>query len=105
MKMFSFFAGLLMLVGMSFACKADASYSFFVSMPNMPAGSTYGDWLESSKNSSTTSSISQESISIDTGRFAGKSEGSALDLGFFTQFASPGTRLKSTPAAFMLIVR
>jgi hypothetical protein len=26
-------------------------------------------------------------------------------LRFFTQFASPGTRLKSTPAAFMLIVR
>ena len=107
MKLLQALTALLVTFGAPFAFKADAaddSYKFFVSMPNMPEGTSYNEWLVSA-NASTSSSGESESIAVDTGRYIGQSAGSALDLGFFTQLASPGTKLKSTPAAFMLIVR
>ena len=107
MKVLYALTALLVTFGAPFAFKADAadeSYSFFVSMPNMPEGTSYNEWLASA-NASNSSSGESESKAIDTGRYIGQSAGSALELGFFTEFASPGTKLKSTPAAFMLIVR
>ena len=105
MKVLHALMALLVTFGAPFAFKADAadeSYSFFVSMPD--GASSYEEWLVSA-NASTSSSGESESIAVDIGRYIGQSAGSALDLGFFTQLASPGTKLKSTPAAFMLIVR
>ena len=107
MKVLYALTALLITFGVPFAFKADAaddSYKFFVSMPNMPEGTSYNEWLASA-NASNSSSRESESKAIDTGRYIGQSAGSALELGFFTQLASRGTKLKSTPAAFMLIVR
>ena len=107
MKVLHALMALLITFGAPFAFKADAadeSYKFFVSMPNMPEGASYDQW-RASVNANTSSSGESESIVVDTGRYIGQSAGSALDLGFFTRLASPGTKLKSTPAAFMLIVR
>ena len=107
MKVLHALMALLVTFGAPFAFKADAaddSYKFFVSMPNMPEGASYDEW-RASANASTSSYSASGTTAIDTGRYIGQSAGSALDLGFFTRFASPGTKLKSTPAAFMLIVR
>ena len=107
MKVLHALMALLVTFGAPFAFKADAadeSYKFFVSMPKMPEGTSYDEW-RASANASTSSFGESESIAVDTGRYIGQSVGSALELGFFTEFASPGTKLKSTPAAFMLIVR
>lgn len=105
MKVLYALIALLVAFGAPFAFKADAadaSYKFFVSMPG-GAGS-YEEWLASA-NASTSSSGVSDATAVDIGRYIGESEGCALELGFFTRFASSGTKLKSTPAAFMLIVR
>ena len=99
MKVFYFLLGLAILIGMPYVSEA---YSFWGNMPEN-AGS-YDEWL-ASVNASTSSSEASKHTAIDTGRYIGQSAGSALELGFFTQLASRGTKLKSTPAAFMLIVR
>ena len=54
MKVLHALMALLVTFGALFAFNADAadeSYSFFVSMPNMPEGTSYNEWLVSANAS------------------------------------------------------
>ena len=107
MKVLYALTALLVTFGAPFAFKADAadeSYSFFVSMPD-GAGSSYGEYLASSKANTTSSEMVAFTDVLATGKLAGKTKGSALELRFFSRLATLGAGLKSTKTGFTLIVR
>lgn len=104
MKVYALMA-LLIAFGAPFAFKADAtdeSYSFFVSLPGN--ASSYDDWLELSKGS-TSAQAESEPASITTGRIIVNSAAGSLESRIFTRSISAGTALKSTDFGFMLIFR